>query len=160
MSCVHYRVDDRLIHGQVMTVWSRYYKLKQILIVDDAVANDPIQQQIISLVTPPEMTVSITSVADAPSLIKQAEAQNLSTLVLVKGPDALWALHQSGISIKEAILGGIQYKAGRKQISKTISVSPEEADLFNKLAAAGIAITLQVVPTDRAQNFQELIANR
>lgn len=155
MAHVYYRVDDRLIHGQVVTTWSRYYKLKQILIVDDAVSQDPVQQQIISVVAPSDMKVHIKSVVEAPALIEEAEQQQVPTLVLVKGPESLLGLVEQGANISEIILGGMQFKPERKKVTNTMSVSEDEAQAFHRLVGAGVTLTLQVIPTDRPQDFSE-----
>jgi PTS system sorbose-specific IIB component len=149
MGNVNYRIDDRLIHGQVITAWTRYYKLEKIIIVDDQVAGDPIQRQIINAVAPPNIAVDVLPVKDGYEAIINASKAQTSTLVLVKGPEALSALLEMGIEIKEVIIGGMQFKSGRKQVTRTISVTPEEAEEFWKLHERGIELTIQLVPTER-----------
>lgn len=157
MGSVFYRVDDRLIHGQVMTAWSRYYQLKQVMIVDDSVAQDPVQQQIITVVAPPDMTVRVCSVEEAPPYIQEAEQSALPTLVLVKGPESLLGLTNENVNIPEVILGGMQFKPGRKKVTRTVAVTDEESRMFYSLSEAGVKLTLQVIPTDRPQNFIEAL---
>ncbi|MGI6425674.1 MAG: PTS system mannose/fructose/N-acetylgalactosamine-transporter subunit IIB [Tepidanaerobacteraceae bacterium] len=149
MGNVNYRIDDRLIHGQVITAWTRYYKLEKIIIVDDRVAVDPIQRQIIKAVAPPNIVVDVLSVKDGYSEIVNAVKAQTSTLVLVKGPEALASLIEMGIDIKEVIIGGMQFKSGRKQVTRTVSVTPEEAEEFWKLHERGVELTIQLVPTER-----------
>jgi len=138
-----------LIHGQVITAWTRYYKLEKIIIVDDQAANDPIQQKIIKAVAPPNIAVEILSVKDGYEAIMNAEKAQISTLVLVKGPKALTALLDMGIDMKEVIIGGMQFVGGRKQVTRTVSVTPDEAEEFWKLHERGVELTIQLVPTDR-----------
>lgn len=157
MSHVYYRVDDRLIHGQVMTAWSRHYNLKQVIIVDDAVAQDPVQKQIISVVAPADINVHIQTVSEAVALIETAEQQETPTLVLVKGPESLLGLCEQGIKIPEVILGGIQFKPGRKKVTKTVAVTEDEARDFHHLAEQEVMLTWQVIPTDRPHDFKELL---
>lgn len=149
MANIFYRIDDRLIHGQVITTWTKYYRLRKIFIVDDQVADDPIQRQIIKAVAPSELTIEILKVNEAPLLIQDAEAANQISLVLVKGPDTLIALKELGIDFTEIIVGGMQYKEGRKKITRTISASEEEAQDFKNLAQQGVELIVQQVPTDR-----------
>lgn len=149
MGNVNYRIDDRLIHGQVITAWTRYYKLEKIIIVDNQVAGDSIQRQIINAVAPPNITVDVLPVKDGFEAIINASKAQTSTLVLVKGPEALTALLEMGIEIKEVIIGGMQFKSGRKQVTRTVSVTPEEAEEFWKLHDRGVELTIQLVPTER-----------
>ena len=78
-----------------------------------------------------------------------AEKAQISTLVLVKGPKALTALLDMGIDMKEVIIGGMQFVGGRKQVTRTVSVTPDEAEEFWKLHERGVELTIQLVPTDR-----------
>lgn len=149
MEKVNYRIDDRLIHGQVITAWSRYYKLEKIIIVDDQVAADPIQCQIINAVAPPNMTVEVLSVKEGYEAITEAHKNQISTLVLAKGPEALLELVEMGVTMEEVIIGGMQFKSGRKQLSRTVFVTPDEAEAFWKLSDKGVQLTIQIVPTER-----------
>lgn len=154
---VNYRIDDRLIHGQVITAWSRYYKLEKIIIVDNQVAGDPIQRQIINAVAPPNIIVEVLSVKESYDAIIEAKKAKTSTLVLVKGPEALFDLVEMGIEIREIIIGGMQFKNGRKQLSRTVFVTPEEAEVFWKLHDKGIELIIQIVPTEgRSQLLNSL----
>lgn len=157
MSSVYYRIDDRLIHGQVVTGWARYYQLKQIIIVDEQVASDPIQQQIISLVAPSDIKVSIKSVSEGKKLIGEAEEKGVSSLVLVKGPESLLGLIEEGTTINEVIVGGMQFRKGKQTINKTVSVTEEESKYFKALSNANTILTYQVIPTDKKQSFSELL---
>lgn len=158
MAHVYYRVDDRLIHGQVMTAWSKYYKLKQVIIVDDAVAKDPVQKQIISVVAPSDIKVHIKPVVEAPEVIKEAEQEKIPTLVLVKEPESLLGLIEQNVNMSEVILGGMQFKPERKKITKTLAVTADEANVFHRLSQKGVALVSQVIPTDRPQNFEEQLS--
>lgn len=149
MGNVNYRIDDRLIHGQVITAWTRYYKLEKIIIVDDQVASDPIQRQIINAVAPSNIAVDVLPVKDGYEAIVNASKAQTSTLMLVKGPEALSALIEMGIEIKKVIIGGMQFKNGRKQVTRTVSVTPEEAEEFWKLYDKDVELIVQLVPTDR-----------
>ncbi|MBS4195781.1 PTS system mannose/fructose/N-acetylgalactosamine-transporter subunit IIB [Lederbergia citri] len=154
MTNVYYRVDDRLIHGQVITGWSRYYHLKKIIIVDDVVANDAIQKQIISLVAPPNIKVHITNVLEGSHLIKEANQNQESTLVLVKGPETLVDLARRNVTASKVVIGGMQFKHGRKKVTNTVSLTVDEAKAFQELSNANVELVLQVIPTDKAQDFK------
>src|SRR5699024_1300420 len=110
MDNIFYRIDDRLIHGQVITGWSRYYKLKKIIIADDDVANDPIQCKIINMVAPKNIKVEILGVYNSYNVIIDKNKLKDNTLLLVKGPDAICKLSEFGVKIDEVIVGGMQFK--------------------------------------------------
>lgn len=153
MNSVYYRIDDRLIHGQVITAWSRYYKLKRIIIVDDEVSSDPIQKQIINAVSPKDIKVEVLSVIEGYTAILDAGNEEVETLVLVKGPSVLCSLMELGLKIPEVIIGGMQYKDERKKISRTISATSQEMKEFWMLNEKAVELNVQIVPTDRKNDI-------
>ena len=65
------RIDDRLIHGQVMTAWVKSYPINHILIVDDELAKNQFMLNIYKAAMPAGIKVSITSKAGGVELLKQ-----------------------------------------------------------------------------------------
>lgn len=157
MDKVYYRVDDRLIHGQVVTAWAREYDLEQVLIIDDGAASDPLFRQIIAATAPSGIKVKVLTVATAADEVQAARSGEKPTLVLVKGPAPLLALQERGIPIREVVFGGMQFRPGRKQVTRTISLGPEEELQCRALARNGTALVVQVVPTDRRQDLLPLL---
>jgi len=157
MNNIFYRIDDRLIHGQVVTGWSRHYNLEEIIIVDDETANDPVQKQVISMVAPSDLNVSINSINEGALKINEAAKKGTSTLVLVKGPESLVGLFEHNVNVNTVIVGGMQHKADRKRVTKTVYTSDQEAKFFNELADRGSELYYQVVPNDKQQNFNKLL---
>lgn len=148
---IFYRIDDRLIHGQVITSWSRYYDLKEIIIIDDQVVVDPIQRKIIEMVAPPNITVHLT---DTKKSVDKINAVKDNTLVLTKGPKVLLYLIEQGVQIDEIIVGGMQYRDGKKKISSSVSISNEEREDFIKLSEKGVEIAIQIIPTEKKKQFK------
>ncbi|MCR2045348.1 PTS sugar transporter subunit IIB [Anaerosalibacter massiliensis] len=157
MDNIFYRIDDRLIHGQVITGWSRYYKLKRIIIADDQVTNDPIQRQIINMVAPKNIKVNILCINDSYNAITDKNQSKNNTLVLTKGPEALYKLSELGIKIEEVIIGGMQFKDGRKKVTRSVSVNYNEAEKFKQLYNKGIKLNIQLIPTDHKEQLIPLI---
>jgi len=123
--------------------------LEKIIIVDDRVAEDPIQRQITKAVTPTGLTIDILKVNDAPKSINEAKDVGQVTMVLVKGPFALTALRGLGVYFKEVIIGGMQYRNGCKRITRTVSATVDEVKEFKRLVEEGVKLIVQQVPTDR-----------
>ena len=145
MSVVFYRIDDRLIHGQVMTGWSKVYKANRIFVVDDKVAKDAFMCQVMKMAVPKGCDVSILTVEQAVDAIKN-DPPEMRTIVLAKTPDVMEKLLNSGVEMKELNMGGMGYVAGRKMILRNIQVSPEELEQLKAIAARGIRVFCQIVP--------------
>ncbi len=150
------RIDDRLIHGQVMTQWVRYRSFNTILIVDDAVAKDTFLAQVAIMAVPREFAGKVCSVEDgARYLLEEAGGERI--LLLVKTPETIEALTESGVAVPELNVGGIGMRPDRKKIYRNIAVSDVEKDVFRRLLNKGMRITVQMVPTDSAIEISKLL---
>lgn len=114
------RIDDRLVHGQVMTAWLNYTSGNRIVIVDDAVANDPFMKSVLEMVIPPGIKLDICGIeSGADTLINQLKEKD-KAIVLVKGPEVVFELLEKGVSITRLNVGGMGAKPGRKKFYKNI----------------------------------------
>ena len=145
MSVVFYRIDDRLIHGQVMTGWSKVYQATRIFVVDDKTAQDQFLCQVMKMAVPRDYDVHIYTVEQALEAIAN-DPPELRTIVLAKTPDVMQRLLEGGAPMKELNLGGMGYVARRKMILRNIQVSPAELDQLQAIAAKGVRVFCQIVP--------------
>lgn len=155
MSVVFYRIDDRLIHGQVMTGWSKVYNATRIFVVDDKVAQDAFMCQVMKMAVPKDYDVSILTVEQAIEAIKN-DPPELRTMVLSKTPDVMEHLLDNGVAMKELNLGGMGYVAGRKMILRNIQVSPSELEQLKAIAAKGIRVFCQIVPDGKSIEIEKV----
>ena len=150
------RIDDRLIHGQVMTAWIKVYSdVKNILIVDDVVCKDPFMAQMCSLLVPNGITVEILSVADA---AKKFEAGlDKPTIMLVKFPKTIKDLVDAGVELNFLNIGGMGITKDRKKFFQNISASDEERQILKELIDRGVHVEIQIVPTAKSVDVATLV---
>jgi mannose/fructose/N-acetylgalactosamine-specific phosphotransferase system component IIB len=153
------RIDDRLIHGQVIAGWVKHLRFTRIIILDDEVAADSFLQQVLRLATPPDLRVEVYPLAEGIRLLGQGAASRKSTMILLKTPLAARRLYDEGLPYATLNVGGIGHKPGRKSIFKNISASSEEIATLKYLVGRGVKITLLTVPGEQSQDFAAL-ANR
>lgn len=147
------RIDDRLIHGQVVMAWTKAVKATRIVVVDDKVATDAIRKMLLETVAPPGVKVAVLTVAQA---VAQFAAQTFvldRVLLLVTAPLTIVALVEAGLLIKEVNIGGMSYRQGKKQITKAVSIDEEDRQAFASLRELGIAMHIQVVPSDSPEDI-------
>ncbi len=142
------RIDDRLIHGQVMTVWVRHFSATHILVVDDVTAADLFSRQVMQLAMPRGMALTISPLATAPGQLRDAAEDASRTLVLLRSVDAAVQLH-SHFPYQALNVGGIGMTHGRKLLWRSIAASPEEVALLSGLQQAGVDVYLQMIPADQ-----------
>lgn len=141
------RIDDRLIHGQVMTAWIKNKNTNQVVIVDDDTANDAYMIEVLEMAIPEEIAIGIFTKEEGVQFFEQG--LDAPTILLVKGPEVLNYLVDRGISIKEVDIGGMGTRADRSVLYKNISTSKEENDQFKQLLAKNVDVFIQVMPQDK-----------
>ncbi|MGH7461795.1 MAG: PTS system mannose/fructose/N-acetylgalactosamine-transporter subunit IIB [Longimicrobiales bacterium] len=157
MNIAHARIDDRLIHGQVVTAWLQAIgRCDEILICDDKARKDQFLQSVLKMTAPPGMGLRVLSV-DETIADFQAKANDLRrVLLLTRGPAAMLRLIESGVPMTTLNLGGMGAGPGRTTLHQNISVSEEELNTLRQIQAKGVTIELKMVPTDRGVDFASL----
>ena len=132
------RIDDRLIHGQVMTAWMKTLPAKQIIVIDDKVAKDDFMLFVLQNAAPSGM--------DTPSF------------VLAKSPLSLKKLVDGGIEIKAVNIGGMGMKAGRTTVYKNVSATDEERQCIKDFLDRGIDVAIQIIPSEKRFELNNILA--
>jgi mannose/fructose/N-acetylgalactosamine-specific phosphotransferase system component IIB len=144
------RIDDRLIHGQVVALWVKHLQARRIVIVDDQVAKDSFLQLILRGAAPPGVTVDVSTIEDAPQALDRPESERRKTIVLMKGPKTAVGLRNAGVQFDTLNVGGMGAGPGRKPFYRNISASQDELDMFRQLESLGITAQIQIEPNARA----------
>lgn len=152
MNIVLTRIDNRLLHGQVVVTWSNHCNANLIVVPNDAIAADEMKKNIMSLAVPAGVGVRFYSVDQAIQTLPKASPRQLIMLVCETPQDVL-RLVEGGIPIKEVNVGNMHFAEGKKQICFTIAVSEEDVETFKKLEARGVHCVMQRVPTEPASDI-------
>jgi PTS system mannose-specific IIB component len=149
MECVRLvRVDDRLIHGQVMTSWVKQTAANKIMVVDDEVASNDLMKTVLKGVTPADVKLGIFSVQKAVDRLIKGLKPTDRVIILVKTPVTVWRMQQAGIDFPSLCVGGIGMRADRSTLYQNIACSEEEREALRGLIAAGCDVTIQIVADD------------
>jgi mannose/fructose/N-acetylgalactosamine-specific phosphotransferase system component IIB len=143
------RIDDRLIHGQVVAVWLRALGAERIVIVDDATARDEFLRDVLVMAAPPGVPVEVLGVADGAVRLIELAATPEPVMVLARKPGTILALRHAGVPMEVVDLGGMGAGPGRRRLHRTISISPEELGELRELERLGTAVQIQIVADDR-----------
>lgn len=148
------RVDNRLIHGQVVEAWLGYLSVRRILVADDEAAQSPLVRAAMGLAVPPSVDVRILPMAQADFALEAQDA--VRTLVLFRDVAGAVEAHQRGLALASLNLGNVHFSAGRVQVTPSVFLSLEELDQLRMLSAAGVAVEVRAVPTDRPFGLKDL----
>lgn len=157
MSVVLVRIDDRLIHGQVVENWMKFLKIDHVVVVNDFVASDRMQKTLFSMAVPDHAKISILTITQAKEAILNGQFERDRAMLLLVSPQDVLNLIDKGVRIKEVNVGGMHYSPDKKQILKAISVSKEDIQAFQELDKLGIHLEARMVPDDEKIDIMEII---
>lgn len=147
------RIDDRLIHGQVTTVWVKEAKAERIIICNDEIHQDPIRTTLLKQAAPPGIKVNVVNIEKAVSVYNNPKYEKDTVFYLFTNPNDVVRLVEQGVDIKKINIGGMAYHEGKTQITKAVSLDANDVDAFNRLDQLGIELDLRVVYSDPNVDF-------
>ena len=147
MSLALYRIDDRLIHGQVVVGWGKPLNVGFIVLVDDTVRGSAWEQDLYRMGVPPEIEVVFASVTEAAARLAQWEGDPRVGFIVASDIATLAALAQNSHRVTRINVGGIHHRPGRSERLRYLYLTDAEAAELKALAAQGITVTAQDVPT-------------
>ena len=143
------RIDDRLIHGQVVEGWVNYLKATCIFVADDRVASNAFQRSIMELTVPQGLRVAIGRVEDICSQVRTASFTADRIILLFSNPADVLRAIKSGLDCRVINIGGMHYVPGKRKLMDVLAVDDEDLAALKELAANGVTINVQTVPTQR-----------
>ena len=152
-----FRIDDRLIHGQVVVGWGQPMALGFIALVDDEVATSDWEQELYRMGVPPEVDVFFESADGAARRLGEWRSDQRPGILLTGDIDTMARLVRACPEVRRINLGGIHHRPGRAQRLRYIYLSPEEEAALRALASRGVEVTAQDVPTARPVGLDDVL---
>jgi PTS system mannose-specific IIB component len=140
------RIDDRLIHGQVVVGWRQHLRYDAIYVVDDKVGEDPFLRHVLCLSAPSGVIVHVYTMAEAVAALSAPTPDRV--LLLFKRPQAALALVEGGVRLPHLNVGNLAAEPGSVRVLKSISLTPDHVAALDALAERGVHITFQPTPDD------------
>ncbi|HDR1444922.1 TPA: PTS mannose transporter subunit IIAB, partial [Pasteurella multocida] len=145
------RIDDRLIHGQVATRWTKESKVSRIVVVNDDVAKDSVRSTMLKSVAPPGVTAHVVDVEKMIRVYNNPEYAGERMMLLFTNPTDVVRLMEAGVAFKSINVGGMAYKDGKKMITSAVAVDDKDIEAFKKLDAQNIELDVRKVSNDSRQ---------
>ncbi len=141
------RIDDRLIHGQVVTTWVQHVGAKRIVVVSDRAASQPLVVMLLKSSVPAYIQLDVVTVQQALCAFVPNDVANL--MVLVENVADALKLCRRYPFIREINVGGLRYRPAYKSLHRAVYVNDQDITDFQALFEAGVHVTIQIIPTDR-----------
>lgn len=152
-----YRIDDRLIHGQVVVGWGQPLDIDFIVLVDDNVACCDWEQDLYRMGVPPEMELIFADVATAIRDHHQYAADKRKGILVAPDIPTMQRLVYGVTNIREVNVGGIHHRAGRVQKLRYVFLAPDEEIQLRAMVESGVKVTAQDVPAAREVPISEVL---
>ncbi|MBS0847110.1 PTS mannose transporter subunit IIAB [Citrobacter sp. JGM124] len=152
------RIDDRLIHGQVATRWTKETNVSRIIVVSDEVAADNVRKTLLTQVAPPGVTAHVVDVEKMIRVYNNPKYAGERVMLLFTNPTDVERLVEAGVKITTVNIGGMAFHQGKTQVNNAISLDAKDIEAFNKLNARGIELEARKVSSDQKLKMMDLIA--
>jgi len=151
------RVDDRLVHGQVVVGWGHAVGLRHLVLVDDAIRASPWEQDLYRMGVPRGVDIEFASVTEAATAFPQWRGDGERTMLIL--PDVATLVRLCALAEVGAVqLGGIHQAEGRRERLPYVFLSDQEAEALRALDARGVSVTAQDLPSTRPVALADLVS--
>ncbi|MXP48756.1 PTS mannose transporter subunit IIAB [Pantoea sp. Eser] len=152
------RIDDRLIHGQVATRWTKETNIQRIIVVSDEVANDHVRKTLLTQVAPPGVTAHVVDVDKMVRVWNNPKYSQDRVMLLFTNPTDVLRVVEQGVDIKTVNVGGMAFRQGKTQVNNAVSVDEKDIAAFRKLNERNIELEVRKVSSDQKLKMMDLIA--
>ncbi|MBQ1532194.1 MAG: PTS sugar transporter subunit IIB [Solobacterium sp.] len=158
---IQLRLDERLIHGQIVTAWSKALQIGTILVANDAAAADPMRTKLLLMTAPPGMKVFVKPVKEAIKLVSDPRADKMRILMIVNNPKDMLEIIQNVPNIEAVNVANYVHKKSSNKvvISQYTQADPEDLEIFKQIAEAHDNVFTQLIPSYNRSDFKTLVAN-
>jgi PTS system mannose-specific IIB component len=145
------RIDNRLIHGQVIEAWLPHLRVRRLVVADDATAVDALAQAAMGLAVPESVEVVHVTVDGLDAKALSADA--VPTLILFRDVASAVRARQHGLPDGRLTVGNVHAGPGRQAVSRSVFLSTDEAAQLDALGASGMDVVIQAVPSEAPQRL-------
>jgi len=152
MPLVLVRIDDRLVHGQVVVGWGIHLNPDRIILCSDTIAISPWEKDIYigaEATAPYPLTISVLTIDETLELLDDNEVEKEKIVLLVESPQELLKLIKRGLRIQKVNVGGMHYKQGKLRLAPYIFVDEQDISSFREICNMEIELEGREVPTGK-----------
>lgn len=150
------RIDDRLLHGQVVTTWIKKYEIEQVIIVSEEVANDKLRQTILKTAAPEGIKVVFFAPEKFVSVYHTVPIKR-RTMMLFTNPKEVWECVDGKVDFNYLNVGNMSKTDVNKKITAGVAVTDDDRNYFKNIIDKGIKVEIQMVPNDKSENMKSYI---
>jgi mannose/fructose/N-acetylgalactosamine-specific phosphotransferase system component IIB len=154
------RIDNRLVHGQIIETWLPFLKATRIIVVSDEVAGSFFRETVIRMAVPRDVEVLTYGVDEFGRSDISRQGESMKTIVLFSGAGDIVRAWAAGFRFKALNIGNLYSEDWKLQCSTSVCLADEDIAHIRFLLDAGVMVELRSVPSDRAVDFRDLLGGR
>ena len=149
------RIDDRLIHGQVVVGWVKVLEIQRLVVVNDEITKNNMRRTLMEMAVPSGLKVNFLEVGPA-ALASKDDSKERTLLLFASPVDVLAYVKAGGVALTVNV-GGMHFCEGKNQVTKTICVDSSDLTAFKELNKLGIEMEVRAVPGDVREVLEKVI---
>lgn len=157
MPIVLVRVDDRLVHGQILEGWLPSTRAQELLIANDVLAHDFLQKMIMQSAIPYSVSIVIDTVHGIATLLKNTQENDLRRIVLVDSPRDALRLIRAGVGFDHLNLGNFRTNDVTVCLSRTFMVGEDGLQDLRTILEEGVKVDIQSVPFEKPLDLFDVL---
>ncbi|MGY3724533.1 PTS system, mannose-specific IIB component [Granulicatella balaenopterae] len=150
------RIDDRLVHGQVVTTWLKKYEIEQVIIVSDSVAKDDTRQAILKMSVPTGLKLVFFGVDKFIEVYNKVDIKR-RTMLIFTNPYEVYQCIKGGLKISYLNVGQMSKTDDNEKVTVGVALGAEDREYFKKIIDSNVNVEIQMVPNDKITNMNKLV---
>lgn len=151
------RIDNRLLHGQVATQWTKAIGANLILVANDEVSQNKMRQGLMDMAAPTGVATRYWTIQKTIDTIHKAADRQLIFLICENPTDVL-KLVEGGVPINKVNIGNMHMAEGKRQVAGTVAVDDKDVEAFKDLRDKGVELEIRKVPTESKESIEKLFS--
>lgn len=147
MGTNYIRIDDRLIHGQIVARWSKHLNINDIIVIDDKTASNSTLKSIMAMSVPKQYKTTICTMAEFQDVVEELNNKDENNLIIMRFPYLVEEVLKTGIDVVSINIGNVSKRDNEsKEIIPNIYLSKEDIEVIEKLYTENVQVFFQLVP--------------
>jgi len=155
MPIVFTRVDDRLVHGQVVQGWAPFVRADSICVVSDEIYQDEGRCRLMRMIVPSNLDFQVVSIGSLASTLDKYDGKKV--FLLFKSLEDLLEAVNGGISLERVNLGNLHHQLGGAEVSPSLFLNRRDVRILRQLFSLGIDVEARDVPEGRTYDLLHLV---
>jgi len=151
------RIDDRLIHGQVVLGWARMLEPDRIIVANNRIATNPRERKIYSLGVPSDIKVSFLTLDETTLELLNNLYQSESVIVLFESVRDIGMIIDKGVQLETINVGGLHHREGAEELLPYVFLTDEDREFLREFVKKGITLLAQDIPGNAAKVINSMV---